>query len=242
MKHFIGGGKRDPLTEHHQLKKVIVCEQVQTGEAEKNAYLTLYRLQLKNAYRDGSFSEEYSYDAVLRKWLDAVVMILFTTINGKLHICLRACIRPPLLIRHQRHTPIAETGQLVYLWELPAGLLEDDDVGEAGILQRAHKEILEETGYWVPPIRIKRMRSAPFLNAGVIPERIWYTFAEIVDPKKRSVPKGDGSAIEENSAIKWVELESALTMCEDGTIDDMKTELGIRKFACYLQGMEKKNE
>lgn len=216
------------------IQKVTVISEENVGEAQKNPYLSVHRLSLQNTYADGSQSTVYPYDAVLRKWLDAVVIILTSTINNRTHVLLRSAIRPPLLLRNNRPIPFPEVDANGILWELPAGLLEDDDVGDAGIIQRAQIEILEETGYHVDTGAISQLRGAPYLSAGTIPERLWYTMAEVTDPADRTVPKGDGSPVEENAQIQWLELESAIRLCDDGQIDDLKTELGIRRLASIV--------
>ena len=210
---------------------VSVVRQDKTGEAKENPYLSLHRLTLQNTYRDGSQSRLYPYDAVLRKWLDAVTIILTSHIDGAVHICLRSAIRPPLLLRQQCPIPVPESNRSGIIWELPAGLLEPNDTGETGILRRARIEIEEETGYSVPLSRIALMKGAPFLTPGTMPERMWYAVAAVADVNQRSHPQGDGSPVEENASIMWVSLESALRLCEDGAIEDLKTELGIRRLA-----------
>ena len=216
-----------------KIKKVTVVAQEKTGEATRNPYLSLYRLTLQNTYSDGTQSALYPYDATLRKWLDAVVIILTCHIEGQLHICLRSSIRPPLLLRHQCPVPMPDTNTSGIIWELPAGLLEPADTGEQGIIRRAAIEIQEETGYAVPTDRIRPMAGAPFLSPGTVPERMWYTVAHVSDPTDRQPPSGDGSPVEENADIEWVSLESALRLCEDGRIEDLKTELGIRRMASW---------
>ncbi len=219
----------------NEVQKVTLINVEKCGEAQKNPYLSLHRLSLQNIYSDGSRSQPYAYDAVLRKWLDAVVIVLLCSIENRMHVCLRNAIRPPLLIRHHCPLPLPEKRDIWSLWELPAGLLEPADVGEHGIVQRAKIEILEETGYAVPTEAISRMKGAPFISAGTIPERLWYVVAEIADVSDRVDAAGDGCPIEENAEIQWVELERALALCDDGAVEDLKTELGIRRIASTLR-------
>ncbi|MBN2341578.1 MAG: hypothetical protein JXX29_21560 [Deltaproteobacteria bacterium] len=218
----------------HQLPDVAICNQEKVGEHAVNPYMSLYRLTLQNTYADGTRSVEYPYDAVLRKWLDAVAVIMLTQIDNRPHVLLRSSIRPPLLLRSRCPIPIPETQTVHTIWELPAGLLEESDQGEDGILHRAKIEILEETGYRIPVSDIRLIAGAPFVSPGVIPERLWYTVATVTDPLLREAALGDGSPVEENAVIEWVGLETALAMCEDGAIEDMKTELGIRRIASYI--------
>jgi ADP-ribose pyrophosphatase len=224
------------------VQKVTLLNVEKCGEARENPYLSLHRLSLENRYSDGTRSERYAYDAVLRKWLDAVVIVLLCRIDNRMHVCLRNSIRPPLLIRHHCAVPLPEQNEIWSLWELPAGLLEPEDVGESGIVQRAKIEILEETGYVVAADAIRRMKGAPFISAGTIPERLWYVVAEVADVLDRVDAVGDGCPIEENAEIQWVELERALALCDDGAIEDLKTELGIRRIASSLRLNGEKHE
>ena len=47
--------------------------------SEPNPYLTLWNLGVRNRYADGRQSAVYRYEAVLRKYLDAVVLVLTAT-------------------------------------------------------------------------------------------------------------------------------------------------------------------
>ncbi|MBN2526007.1 MAG: NUDIX domain-containing protein [Deltaproteobacteria bacterium] len=219
----------------HRIKNVALIHQEKLGEAEDNPYLSLHRLKLQNTYDDNTLSTVYPYDAVLRKWLDAVAVVLIARIDGRLHVCLRSAIRPPLLLRKQSVLPIAETHDSAVLWELPAGLLEPEDIGEEGIIQRAQIEVLEETGYNLMESQMWLLSGAPLVSPGTIPERLWFAVAEVQDVLERQMPEGDGSPVEENAEIQWVALERALCLCDDGAIDDMKTELGIRRIASVLK-------
>jgi ADP-ribose pyrophosphatase len=42
-------------------------------------------------------------------------------------------------------------------------------------------------------------------------------------------PQGDGSPFEEGAQLEWVVLDEALARCADGRIQDLKTEVGLRR-------------
>ena len=197
-------------------------------------YLTLHRLRLVNRYADGSESREYPYDVVLRKWLDAVALVLVAEIDGAPAVLLRSCVRPPLALRAELDLPLPEPEPPAFLWELPAGLLEPGDRGEAGIRRRASLEALEETGYRIDPADFERRPGATLVSSGTVPERLYYLTARVARPHERAAPRGDGSAVEERAEVEWVPLDEALAMCDQGKIEDLKTELGIRRLAGEL--------
>ncbi len=217
-----------------QIQDVALLDKQRVGTPEDTAYLALYSLRVQNRYTDGSKSAVYRYEGVLRKWLDAVVLVLTTRINDVVHLCLRTSIRPPLLLRRGLDLPQPDDHTPFALLELPAGLIEGSDKGNAGLNRRAAAETLEETGYCVPADGFALLGTAPFVSPGVIPEKMIFMTARVEDIKDRSRPEGDGSPAEEGADIVWVGVDDALKMCDNGTIVDMKTELGIRRLAALL--------
>ena len=193
--------------------------------------MSLHRLELENVYPDGSVSRPYAYDAVLRRHLDAVALLLTAGGGEAPRVCLRSCVRPPLLLRSGAATPLEEPSGPPCLWELPAGLIEDGDRGIEGIRARAAAEAFEEVGVRIAKDRFAIIGCAPFVTPGVIPERIHFVWAEVGRPEDAQAPAGDGSPVEERSEIAWVALDEAIAMCDRGEIEDMKTELGLRRLA-----------
>ena len=183
---------------------------------------------------DGEMSPIYSYDGVLRKWLDAVVIVLTGTLDGHDVVCLRSCIRPPVLLRDKTSLPIEDEAVFCTMWELPAGLLEEGDRGASGILKRASIEVMEETGYSVDSVHFAPLGGAPFASPGVIPERLHFVTARVDDIADRAKAAGDGSPAEDGGGIWWIPVRDAMEMCESGEIVDAKTELGIRRWAALL--------
>jgi ADP-ribose pyrophosphatase len=216
------------------IENVEIVKKEKVGKPEESSYLSLYSLRVVNTYTDGTKSEPYRYEAVLRKWLDAVVLILSAKIDGMDCVCLRTSIRPPLLLRPMIDLPQPDDERYFAVLEVPAGLIEDSDKGEEGLLRRAAAETFEETGYQLSPDDFVPLGCGLFVTPGVIPEKMIFLTAKIADIGLRMVPKGDGSPSEEGSDIRWVGVDKALEMCNKGEIVDMKTELGIRRLAAFL--------
>jgi hypothetical protein len=49
------------------------------------------------------------------------------------------------------------------------------------------------------------------------------------------VPAGDGSPFEEGARIRWLALDEALEQCARGEINDLKTEVTLRRLKDYLE-------
>jgi 8-oxo-dGTP pyrophosphatase MutT (NUDIX family) len=223
------------VTPPSPLHHVEIIERMKLDPGDQNAFLNIQRLKLINHYQDGTSSAEYYYDAVVRKWIDAVVLVLTAEIDGALSVCLRSCIRPPLILRQELVLPMEDDRPSNVLWEVPAGLIEENDTGIEGILKRAATEALEETGYTISRDDFSLMPGAPFLSPGVLPERIYFARAGIADVDARSKPTGDGSPVEDGGVIWWVSVKNGLTLCEQGVIADTKTELALRRLAAQTK-------
>jgi ADP-ribose pyrophosphatase len=52
-----------------------------------------------------------------------------------------------------------------------------------------------------------------------------------VDPSERKAPDLDGSPLERFGEVIAVPLADALSWCSSGAIEDVKTEIGLRRFA-----------
>ena len=110
-----------------------------------------------------------------------------------------------LLIRQYRH-PVA-----AYLWEIPAGLLDQADEDP---LDCAKRELLEEAGVtatdWSPLLQLA-------LSPGGTSERIaiYRATGLVVDPLSRP---HTGEAEELELPQLWVELDEAVQACRSGAI------------------------
>jgi ADP-ribose diphosphatase len=225
----------DPLV----INNVEIIGKTPGDPLDKQSFLELFRLKVINYYKDGTKSPTYRYDAVLRRSLDAVVVSLTARREGVTWICLRSCVRPPILLRSGLDLPQPDETVFKTLWELPAGLIEDDDIGVDGLKRRSAAEAFEEAGYRIDPENFEVFGGAPFVSPGVIPERLFYLHAQVEDVNEREIPPGDGSPVEDGAVIWWVPLDEALAMCERGEIVDLKTELGVRRMLARRDGQEK---
>jgi ADP-ribose pyrophosphatase len=198
-----------------------------TGEG----FLRLVRRKVRAFYPDGTASAPFIYDEVERKRIDAsVIAAHYVDGSGERRVFLRSSIRPPVYFRGSRtpcplpnapNTPGA-------LWELPAGLVEEDEENPEGLFRGAARELAEEVGFTVAPSRLSALGPSTFPCAGVIAERHFYFEVE-VDPKTRTEPSLDGSALEHGGVVIDVPLREALAMCGRGELEDAKSELALRR-------------
>ena len=197
---------------------------------EREGFLRVRRYELRNRYDDGASSAPYRYDVIERRATDAVVIVLFARRpDDGLDVCLRSSLRPPLAFRAGYAVPVdADDGPV--LWELPAGLVEPDERGEAGLRACAARETREETGFEVAAEAFERIGPSVYLSPGTLAEKLHYLVAE-VDPATRGVPTEDGSPVEARAFVRMVPLAEALEACDDGRIADAKTEGGLRRLA-----------
>jgi ADP-ribose pyrophosphatase len=183
--------------------------------------LNVSRFDLVVKYPDGTESESFQYDVARRRALDAAVIVAHFVSGGVRHVYLRSAMRPPCALRGP--------GLEGNLWEVPAGLVEPDEDPAAA----AARELGEELGFAAD---ITAMRSrGPWMYPvpGMIAERNLY-FSVEVDPRTRSTPTEDGSALERGAAICAIPLSEALDHCRSGAIRDAKTELALRRLVDTL--------
>jgi len=169
------------------------------------------------------------YDEVDRRALDAVVLAAHYVARGARAVYLRSAIRPPVVARDPSRSGDVEPVRGA-LWELPAGLIEPEELGEQGRLRTAQRELEEELGFHVELGRLLALGPSTLPTPGVIAERHFFFEVE-VDPKDRAEPSLDGSALEKLGVVREVTLADALDMCRTGAIEDAKTELGLRRLA-----------
>jgi ADP-ribose pyrophosphatase len=192
------------------------------GDAPATAspFLALRRLSLTATFPDGTTSAPFTYDALERRALDAVVVAAHFERGGERHVYLRSALRPPLLLRSGG--PTLPVGQ----WELPAGLIEP---GEAPA-HAAAREIEEELGFVLEPARFVPLGPAALPAPGIIGE-VHYFFHVAVDPRTRTTPTEDGSPLERGAHVEAMPLPQLLAFCRAGHVHDEKTELALRRLA-----------
>jgi ADP-ribose pyrophosphatase len=213
------------LAQRPRVTLEIVADRTAESRADEG-FLRVRRLALRNRYDDGATSRTYAYDCVERAAMDAVVIVLHTA-DGR--VCLRSSIRPPVALRAGYALPVEGTDDPT-LFEVPAGLVEPGEHGPEGLRRCSARETLEEVGLEVSPERFMPLGASVYLTPGLIAEKV-HLFHARVDPGDAGEPALDGSPVEERARIEWVPLEEALAACRDGRIEDIKTELALRRLA-----------
>jgi ADP-ribose pyrophosphatase len=203
----------------------------------EGGFLAIRRLRMRNRRDDGSLSEQYLCDFIVRPYgLDAVVVALYCRGGDAVQVLVRDGLRPPVALgRPAERTPVAEPVRHIFLTELVAGIIEEDDRGLDGIRRRAAAEVLEEAGYRIDPQTVMLLGEATFPTPGAMSEKFWLVAAEISDPAARESTLGDGSPMEEGATIRWLDLDEAIAACVRGDIEDMKTELTLRRLHDALE-------
>jgi ADP-ribose pyrophosphatase len=152
------------------------------------------------------------------------------------YVYLRSCVRPPLAMRDKARSPLLNEHDHGGLWELPAGLVEPGEQTPEGVRGTAQRELLEELGFEVERSALQPLGPSTFPAPGIVCERQFY-FHVAVDPNARRAPELDGSPLERFGEVIDVPLYDALAWCADGSIEDVKTELGLRRFADIVARM-----
>src|SRR5690606_21109834 len=113
--------------------------------------------------------------------------------------------------------------------EVPAGIVEAEDRGEAGVRRRAAAEGEEETGVRVSADDVWFLGAGWRPSPGPRPTKCWLTAVELPGHEAQAKAEGDGSPMEEGATTRWMDLEEAIGACMDGRIEDAKTELSLRR-------------
>lgn len=192
-------------------------------------FLETRRETFRLRYASGETSEPFVYDTVTRSRLDAVVVAVhFRAADGRRHVYLRSALRPPVATRPLEARPVPERDDLGSLWELVAGLVEEDERSPDGLAACAARELREELGFDVDPARLSPLGPSSFPAPGMIGERHFYFHVE-VDPGARAIPSEDGSPLERHAAVISAPLDELLDVARAGGLEDAKTELALRR-------------
>lgn len=203
---------------------------------KEGGFLAIRRLRMRNRRADGSLSEPYLCDFIVRPvGLDAVVVALYHRAESGVQVLVRDGLRPALALgRVGEPVPVPDTKEYLFATELVAGIIEADDRGMDGIVARAVAEVHEEAGYRVSADRVTMLGQAVFPSPGAMAEKFWLAAVEIVDPSAQEPLSGDGSPMEEGATTRWLSLSAAIEACVNGEIEDCKTELGLRRLRDQL--------
>lgn len=213
-------------------------ELLSDAEVGGGGFLHVRRLRLRNLRPDGSRSAEYVCDFVERKkGLDAVVVVVYRRDErGGVEVLLRDGLRPALLYgRPPGRAPLPEPRERFLLTEVVAGIVEEGEVGETALRQRAAAEVWEEAGLRVRPEALELLGGS-FPSAGMTAERFWFVAAEVAPDAATTTPEGDGSPMEEGAWVRWVPLSEALAQCARGELEDAKTEIALCRLSGRLAG------
>lgn len=210
-----------------KIDDLIVDSDTRAGEG---GFLAIRRLVLRNRRDDGSTSPPYTCDAVVRPYgQDAVAVVVYARVAGALHVLVRDGLRPTVALgRDPARAPLPEAAPSKWTTELVAGILEEHDLGEAGLRTRSAAEVREEAGFIVEPRAIELLGAGTFPSPGCLVEKIYFTAVQ-VDPATQQPLEGDGSPMEEGATTRWIPLEDAIASCVRGELCDLKTELGLRR-------------
>jgi len=181
-------------------------------------YLKLDRRIYRFTYPDG-ISKEMSVDVIQRKNNDAVVIVAYDN-NG---IYFRSCIRPAI------YRIFPELGNM---WELAAGLIENDETP----IETAIRETKEELGFEVTEADCFALGQPTFPSPGIICERI-FLFAINISGKKQNLIINDGTPMEHYGEATKVSFRETFSLINNGKFD-MKTELGCRRLLSFLEGLD----
>ena len=182
------------------------------------------------SYDDGT-SHRVEADTVVRRLpgVDAVVVGIYRRGRNGVEVLLRHTLRPAAILRSSCRTPVPED-DVVTVLEAVAGKIEVEDEGAAGVLRRAAAETGEEAGIHMSDDMFKMSGMPAMASGGYSMEKLWFVLVDATGQEQKD-PSTDGSAAEKGCWCEWFTLSCALTMCVDGRVQDMKTELVLRRMA-----------
>lgn len=199
-----------------------------TGRCDEG-FLRVRRLRVRNVHPDGSHSAVYRVDVVDRPRLDAVAVLVWRRGENGREFLTRQNLRPAAHFRRDQAPNVPDGRSHLFCEEIVAGLLEAQDLGEAGLRHRAAEEVFEEAGFRVAPEACDLLGPPFFVAPGIISEKIFLAAVDVTG-LVATTPEGDGSPLEEGGVTQWRSRASLEEALGDGTIQDAKTELALRRF------------
>ena len=206
----------------------------------QGGHLVIRRLELKLVFDDGARTQAGSWDYVERPMgLDAVVLAIWRRPKprGRVEVLLRSGVRVPLWFGRPAPSRVAPPGDVesspasnggerrLLFTELVAGILEPGDDRDL----RAIAEAREEAGLVIT--RVEPLGPPMFPTPGMCAELFHFLSCEVQPDAPMHPAEGDGSVFEQGARLEWVELGEALARCGRGEIQDVKTELGLRRLS-----------
>lgn len=209
-----------------QLPKIKLHVEEDLGVAAPADFIRVRRVRLRNEL-DGQRGPIYTYNCAERTAMDAVGLVLVDCQQHEPRLVLRSALRPPLQFRAQYAVP-RDKDVPCMLWEIPAGLIEDNEYGDEGIARCAARETHEEVGLALESSAFSEFGAPLYLSPGLMAERLYYRYAEVRMQDARP-PENDGSEVEAHAAIALVPLSALSGLLQRGVIQDMKTEVAIHR-------------
>ena len=206
-----------------------VVEDVTARSRCDEGFLHVKRLVCRNRHADGSTSRDYRVDVVDRPIPDAVAVLIWRRGAQGIEVLTRRGLRPAAHFRESLKLPVPDPHPYLLLEELVAGILEPEDLGEAGVRRRAAEETLEEAGFRVPVEQVISLGTSFFLAPGILSEKIHPTAVEVTG-RAQEPPHGDGSPLEEGATLHWWGIDALLEACRTGDVEDAKTEIMVCRF------------
>jgi ADP-ribose pyrophosphatase len=199
-----------------------------TGRCDEG-FLQIRRLRVRNRRADGSTSPVYRVDVVDRPRLDAVAVLVVRQGAQGPEVLTRMNLRPAAYFRKDRAQPLPDGRSHLYCEEIVAGLLENEDHGDEGLLRRAAEEVREEAGIEVSPSEIVRLGPPFFVAPGIVSEKIFLCAVDVTG-KPSVTPQGDGSPLEESPPPRWRTVAELKAAIASGEVQDAKTELALTRW------------
>jgi ADP-ribose pyrophosphatase len=221
----------------HKVAAIEIVEDYTARARCDEGFLRLKRYRARNRRADGSTSAEYPIDVIDRPTLDAVAVCLWARSAAGVEVLTRRGLRPAAFFRRGKPAVLPEPEYLL-VEEIVAGVLEPGERGLDALRRRAADEAREEAGIDVPLEKLEPLGGPFFPLPGIVSEKIHLLAAEVERPPRAgpydAPHEGDGSPLEEGAVLQWRELRAAIRACEDGEIEDAKTELALRRLATRL--------
>jgi ADP-ribose pyrophosphatase len=218
-----------------KLSSIRVVREFAEGTSPYRPHLSLRRLELRNVYEDGSCSEPYPCDIIERDGVDAVAVVLFTRDKDRIRVALREAPRPPVYLRKDAGLAVADGRVYLTVTEIVAGKVEPGDKGWEALKERAAAEVLEEAGFRVDAADVFFLGGGIFSSPGTTGEKVYLAAVEVEPSSRIEEPTGDGSIMEKDGTIVFLDLEEAVRRCRKGEIEDAKAEIALLRLSDRLK-------
>lgn len=186
---------------------------LKSEEIVGKGFLSIRRSTISLSNNDEE-SEDFVVDSVIRKNPDAVVVVPYIQKRKSISVYLRSAIRPAVALANENEGNF---------WELPAGLIDEDEMPA----DAAARELFEEVGFDRGPQHMYSLGIPSNAAVGLTAEKIHF-YATDVSDCIQYIPKLDGSHMEKYGALYIADLLKLIE--NDFVLKDMKTELGLNRF------------